>query len=86
MDDVNRSPLSKRIFEGSVWVDMEIYQLAGSIRWQIELLHQDGSFTVWLRDFSSDHDAEAEVEQQISEIGLARLISGIPHFPREPLQ
>ena len=86
MGELKRSPLSKRLREGQLWVDLEIYQLSGSDRWNMELLHEDGAFTVWLRDFESDEDAAAELDQQLSYSRLARLISGKPCLPPRVLQ
>lgn len=86
MGDLKRSPLSKRLSEGALWVDVEIYQISGSDRWNMELLHEDGAFTVWLRDFESDEEAMAEVQQQLSYIGHASLISGNPSPPPRVLQ
>lgn len=84
MDDsgTTRSPLCTSFTEADVTVQVEIYQLYGSVGWILELVHTDGGCTIWLSEFETDRAAMAEFMTQVARIGLATLTAETHfHFP-----
>lgn len=84
MDDngTKRSPLCRSFYQAGVTVQVEIYQLAWSDGWTLELVHTDGGWTIWLSEFATDEAAMAEFTAQIAKTGLPSLIAGTQlHFP-----
>jgi len=77
-----RSPLCRSFYQAGVTVQVEIYQLAWSDGWTLELVHADGGWTIWLSEFATDEAAMAEFTAQIAKTGLPNLIAGTQlHFP-----
>lgn len=84
MDDngTKRSPLCRSFYAAGVTVQVEIYQLAWSDGWTLELVHTDGGWTIWLSEFVTDEAAMAEFTAQIAKTGLPSLLAGTRlHFP-----
>lgn len=83
--DVNgtrRSLLCRSFHQDGETVAVEIYQLAWSDGWTLELIHADGGGTIWLAEFATEQEAFAEFTAQIARTGLPTLISGAPlRFP-----
>lgn len=81
-NETKRSLLCRSFHQGGVTVQIEIYQLAGSEGWTLELVHTDGGWTIWFAEFASDEAALAEFTAQIAKAGLPDLIAGTPlHIP-----
>ena len=74
-----RSSLSRSFYQGGITVQVEIYQLAWTNGWTLELLHTDGG-CIWLAEFATDQAALAEFTAQIARTGLAYILA------RSPLQ
>lgn len=68
-----RSPLSQSFKQGGVTVQVEIHE--DESRWHLELLHDDGTCTVWLAVFPSDAAAMAAFTEAVEKHGLARLLA-----------
>lgn len=80
--ETKRSSLSRSFHQGGVTVQVEIYKLAWSDGWTLELVHADGGWTIWLAEFETDEAALAEFAAEISRTGLPNLLAGTPlHFP-----
>jgi len=81
-NETTRSQLCRSFHQGGAAVQVEIYRLAGSLGWTLELVHPDGGATIWLAEFASDEAALAEFTAQIAKTGLRRLLAGTPlYFP-----
>lgn len=65
------SPLSRRIEDGSTYVDIEIYRLEEQDFWTLEVVDALGGSTVWDDEFSTDEEALEEAMAAIEEEGLA---------------
>lgn len=79
---IKRSLLCRSFHQGGETVEVEIYQLAWSDGWTLELIHADGGGTIWLAEFATEQAALAEFIAQIAKTGLPNLIAGAPlHFP-----
>ncbi|HEV7335087.1 MAG TPA: hypothetical protein VGO06_03890 [Bosea sp. (in: a-proteobacteria)] len=80
--ETRRSSLSQSFHRDGVTVQVEIYQLAWSDGWTLELVHADGGWTIWLTEFATDEAALAEFTAQIARPGLRNLIAGtLLYFP-----
>ena len=64
------SPLSRRIEDGSTYVDIEIYRLEHEHFWTLEVADALGGSTVWDDEFSTDEEALEEAMAAIEEEGL----------------
>lgn len=72
--DILRSPLCQTVTRDGVTVQVEIYRLADSEGWTLELVDEDGGSTVWEETFATDAAALAEFNEGLEELGLAGLI------------
>lgn len=68
------SPLSQEVTSDGITVRVEIYKLAGTDSWALELVDAEGSSTVWEEHFPTDAAAFAEFTEGLEEIGLAALL------------
>lgn len=71
---VTRSPLSQTFFDGEIAVDVEIYMTEGFDGWSLELIHEDGTSTMWQDVFVSDAEALSEFYEGLALLGLSKLI------------
>ncbi|MGO4741298.1 hypothetical protein AB4099_32585 [Bosea sp. 2KB_26] len=72
--DILRSPLCQTARRDGVVVQVEIYRLADSEGWTLELIDEDGGSIVWEETFATDGAALAEFNEALEEIGLSKLI------------
>lgn len=70
------SPLSGEFTSEGVSVDVQIYRLATSEEWSLEVVDGDDTSIVWDAVFPSDKDAYDAFLEDVRDEGLAAIISG----------
>lgn len=68
--DITHSDLSRTVSDNGVTVRVEIYRLASDRRWQLEVINEAGTSTVWDEPFDTDQAALEAFEQAVEEEGI----------------
>lgn len=79
--NIVRSGLSRRVTQGEVTVDVEIYRLENESGWALEVIDQNGASTVWEDIFPTDDRALEEFETMLRDEGLLGLIQSSNVIP-----
>ena len=69
------SPLSCTFLEGDLQVDVHIFRLEDSKEWALEVIDEDNTSIVWNQEFETDEAAWQAFEDDVRELGLAKLIA-----------
>lgn len=70
------SPLSGEFTSEGITVEVQIYRLATSEEWSLEVVDNDDNSTVWDAGFASDKEAHDAFLEDVRNEGLAAIISG----------
>ncbi len=69
------SPLSCTFLEADLQVDVHIFRLEDSKEWALEVIDEDNTSIVWNQEFETDEAAWQAFEDDVRELGLAKLIA-----------
>lgn len=67
------SPKSCRVIEGDITIEVRIFRLADSNEWTLEVVDENDASLVWNDAFPSDEAAWQAFEDDVRELGLAKL-------------
>lgn len=70
------SPFSGEFTSEGITVEVQIYRLATSEEWSLEVVDKDDNSTVWDAGFRSDKEAHDAFLEDVRNEGLAAIISG----------
>jgi hypothetical protein len=77
MDDEHKiitSPLSRKFTRDGITIQILIYRLEHDPAWQLEVVDQKGTSTVWEDLFATEQDALNEAFQTIASEGIASFL------------
>lgn len=74
--EIIRSDLSCTITNDDITVSVEIYRLAHERGWQLEVVNELGSVTVWDDPFETEQEALDAFEQTVEDEGIETFLGG----------
>jgi hypothetical protein len=74
--DITRSDLCRSVTIDGITVEVNIFRLAHEREWQLEVVNELGTSTVWDDPFGTDQEALEAFEQVVEEEGIGTFLGG----------
>ena len=79
-DELDYSPLSKKVTRDGITVEVLIYRDPDEAGWVLEVVDQEAASTVWEGTFETDQEAWREVMRTIAEEGITCFTEDGPKY------